>query len=48
MTELEMQILLELRKLNSENIVKALAYLSEMLERPKKSAADPRKAGGAA
>ena len=47
-TELEMQIIMAMRRLTSENAVKALAYLSEMLEMPGTSAADPQRDGGAA
>lgn len=47
-TELEMQIIIAMRRLTSENTVKALAYLSEMLEVQGTSAADPRKEDGAA
>lgn len=47
-SELEMQIIIAMRRLTSENTVKALAYLSEMLEMPGTSAADPQKDGGAA
>lgn len=47
-TELEMQIIIAMRRLTSENTVKALAYLSEMLEMPGTSAADPQRDGGAA
>lgn len=35
MTELEMQIIQAIRQLNSENTVKALAILSEMLKAAK-------------
>ena len=48
MTELEMQIIEAMRQLTSENTVKALAYLSEMLETPGTNAAVPQKADGAA
>ncbi len=47
-TELEMQIINAMRQLTTDNTVKALAYLSEMLETPGTSAADPQRAGGAA
>ena len=48
MTELEMQIIIAMRRLTSENTVKALAYLSEMLEVQGTSVADPQRDGGAA
>lgn len=47
MTELEMKIMQEMRKLDGEKLAMALAYLSEMLGRPEMCAADPQKAAEA-